>query len=225
MNSKNRFRLALLVCAVALIVLVTIVLVFNNPVQKEIERFSDIYSTVWSVDGIYIKPEEKTISVWFQENNYVKKLLNGSYNVEPSTEQGLRITLETCSIISKTLINNLGNEYTDYSIFLEFQDASKELCIIFEFNKVGYTKLATNGCYKLSLDMISDYLPELNELCLNSIIIDDMEDFNRFHCLKVIDIWDRDNFTAKDVEYISSLFPNAKIDIAVSESIRTISGN
>ncbi len=65
--------------------------------------------------------------------------------------------------------------------------------------------------------MISDYLPELNELNLSPIIIDSMEDFNRFHCLEVIDIWDRDNFTAEDVEYISSLFPNAKIDIAVSE--------
>ncbi len=218
MNSKTKSRIIILsFCVLVLISVFIIAPSFKSPVQREVERFSDIYSTVWSVDGIYIKPEEKTISVWFQENNYVKQLLYGSYNVEPSTEQGLRITLEMCSIISKTLINNLGNEYTDYSIFLEFQDASKELCIIYEFNKVGYTKLAANGCYKLSLDMISDYLPELNELCLNSIIIDDMVDFNRFHCLEVIDIWDRDNFTAEDVEYISSLFPNAKIDIAVSE--------
>ncbi len=225
MNSKNRFKLALLICAGALIVIVTIVLMFNNPVQKEVERFSDIYSSAWNVQSIYIKPEEKTISVWFQENNFIKKFFNGSYNVNVRTEQGLRITLETCSIISKTLINNLGNEYADYSIFLRFQDTTKALCINFEANSNGYTKFAANSCYNLSLNMISDYLPELNELNLSPIIIDDMEDFNRFHCLEVIDIWDRDNFTAKDVEYISSLFPNAKIDIAVSESISMTNGN
>ncbi len=218
MNSKTKSRIIILsICVLVLISVFIIAPLFKSSVQREVERFSDIYSTVWSVDGIYIKPEEKTISVWFQENNYVKKLLNGSYNVEPSTEQGLRITLETCSIISKTLINNLGNEYADYSIFLRFQDTTKALCINFEANSNGYTKFAANSCYNLSLNMISDYLPELNELNLSPIIIDDMEDFNRFHCLEVIDIWDRDNFTAEDVEYISSLFPNAKIDIAVSE--------
>lgn len=65
--------------------------------------------------------------------------------------------------------------------------------------------------------MVADNFPNLKELYASTIMVDDIKDFEKFNNLEVVDIWDHYIFSAKDREYITSLFPNAQINVWVIE--------